>query len=439
MSGGWDGRIFVSYRRDDTAHLVGRLVDRLTGRFGEGRVFLDVDSIPAGAAFAEVIETEIRSCTVLLAVIGRRWLDMSDVRGGRRLDDPDDLVVREIATAFANGVRVIPVLADGATLPPVHALPSLIARLAGLNAVTMGHLSFRSDFRHLARQLSAIAVREVQTPRVMEGERWLGGRYALGATIGYSTISRVLLARDMHLGHDVVVKVLRSELAHDPTFVMRFLRAVRVAAVVRHPSIAAFYDLGQDGANTYVVMERAEGRSLRDLLRDEGAVPVHRTLDIMVQVCDALDFAHRQAVLHRDLKPAHVVVSDDGDVRVLDFTTPRIMVTGATITPIIGETGYMAPEVVRGDAVDARSDVYSAGCLLFELLTGRPPFMGDSLVAVAHRHLWDPPPLPSDHDADLPTSLDVVVRKAMAKHPAERYQSAAEMRTVLTIAMPEHR
>jgi len=268
--------------------------------------------------------------------------------------------------------------------------------------------------------------------------RLLSERYELGETLGYGGMSEVHMGRDTRLGRDVAVKVLRADLARDPQFQVRFRREAQNAAALNHPAIVAVYDTGETngemGTLPYIVMEYVDGQTLREIVKTAGLIPQQRVLEVMADVCAALDFSHRHGIIHRDVKPANVMITRGGAVKVMDFGIARALADVANVTQtaaVIGTAQYLSPEQARGEPVDARSDVYAAGCVLFELLTGEPPFTGDSPVAVAYQHVREDPRLPSKVKADVPEVLDAVVLKAISKNPANRYQSAAEMRNDL--------
>ena len=278
----------------------------------------------------------------------------------------------------------------------------------------------------------------------MTTPRLLGSRYEIGETLGYGGMAEVHKGRDVRLGREVAVKVLRADLARDPSFQARFRREAQAAASLNHPAIVAVYDTGEDvighnGSQPYIVMEYVEGRTLRDVLKAEGRLMPRRAEEIVADVCAALDFSHRNGIVHRDVKPGNVMITRAGAVKVMDFGIARAVAdNAATVTQtaaVIGTAQYLSPEQARGENVDARSDVYSTGVLLFELLTGSPPFTGDSPVAVAYQHVRENAPPPSSLNPDVPPELDAIVLKAMAKNPANRYQTAAEMRADLIRAI----
>ena len=212
------------------------------------------------------------------------------------------------------------------------------------------------------------------------------------------------------------------------------------SASLNHPAIVAVYDTGEETASDgsgvaqpYIVMEYVAGRTLRDIIREGRKILPERALEITSGVLSALDYSHRAGIIHRDIKPGNVMLTPSGDVKVMDFGIARaISDASSTMTQtaaVVGTAQYLSPEQARGETVDSRSDVYSAGCLLYELLTGRPPFVGDSPVAVAYQHVREPAVPPCDHDTELPEAIDAIVMKALAKRVEDRYQSAAAMRS----------
>lgn len=273
----------------------------------------------------------------------------------------------------------------------------------------------------------------------MTETRLLGGRYQIGELLGYGGMAEVHRGRDERLGRDVAVKVLRADLARDSQFQARFRREAQNAASLNHPSIVAVYDTGEEatpeGTLPFIVMEFVEGRTLKEVLTAEGRIMPQRAMEIVADVCSALDFSHRNGIVHRDIKPANVMLTKTGAVKVMDFGIARALAAGtSTMTQtsaVIGTAQYLSPEQARGEAVDARSDVYSTGCLLYELLVGHPPFTGDNPVSVAYQHVRENPIPPSEINRDVGATMDSVVLKAMAKNPINRYQSAAEMRADL--------
>ena len=283
---------------------------------------------------------------------------------------------------------------------------------------------------------------------VDDGSRILAGRYEVGELIGRGGMAEVHIGHDTRLGRTVAIKILRSDLARDPSFQNRFRREAQSAASLNHPAIVSVYDTGEDVFTEptgvvahvpFIVMEYVEGHTVRDILRDGHAVPIEEAVEITAGVLSALEYSHHAGIVHRDIKPANVMLTPTGAVKVMDFGIARAMAdSAATMTQtqaVIGTAQYLSPEQARGETVDARSDLYSTGCLLFELLTGRPPFTGDSPVAVAYQHVREAAPLPSSFASDVPDSLDRITLKALAKERDARYSSAAEFRAELESAV----
>ncbi|MGW3647666.1 Stk1 family PASTA domain-containing Ser/Thr kinase [Streptomyces sp. NPDC000878] len=270
----------------------------------------------------------------------------------------------------------------------------------------------------------------------MEEPRRLGGRYELGQVLGRGGMAEVYLAHDTRLGRTVAVKTLRADLARDPSFQARFRREAQSAASLNHPAIVAVYDTGEDYIDgtsiPYIVMEYVDGSTLRELLHSGRKLLPERTLEMTIGILQALEYSHRSGIVHRDIKPANVMLTRNGQVKVMDFGIARAMGdSGMTMTQtsaVIGTAQYLSPEQAKGEQVDARSDLYSTGCLLYELLTVRPPFIGDSPVAVAYQHVREEPQPPSVFDPEITPEMDAIVLKALVKDPDYRYQSADEMR-----------
>ncbi|WP_432162258.1 Stk1 family PASTA domain-containing Ser/Thr kinase [Streptomyces tendae] len=270
----------------------------------------------------------------------------------------------------------------------------------------------------------------------MEEPRRLGGRYELGQVLGRGGMAEVYLAHDTRLGRTVAVKTLRADLARDPSFQARFRREAQSAASLNHPAIVAVYDTGEDYIDNvsipYIVMEYVDGSTLRELLHSGRKLLPERTLEMTIGILQALEYSHRAGIVHRDIKPANVMLTRNGQVKVMDFGIARAMGdSGMTMTQtaaVIGTAQYLSPEQAKGEQVDARSDLYSTGCLLYELLTVRPPFVGDSPVAVAYQHVREEPQAPSVFDPEITPEMDAIVLKALVKDPDYRYQSADEMR-----------
>ncbi|TXS41497.1 Stk1 family PASTA domain-containing Ser/Thr kinase [Streptomyces sp. uw30] len=270
----------------------------------------------------------------------------------------------------------------------------------------------------------------------MEEPRRLGGRYELGQVLGRGGMAEVYLAHDTRLGRTVAVKTLRADLARDPSFQARFRREAQSAASLNHPAIVAVYDTGEDYIDNvsipYIVMEYVDGSTLRELLHSGRKLLPERAMEMTIGILQALEYSHRNGIVHRDIKPANVMLTRNGQVKVMDFGIARAMGdSGMTMTQtsaVIGTAQYLSPEQAKGEQVDNRSDLYSTGCLLYELLTVRPPFVGDSPVAVAYQHVREEPQAPSVFDPEITPEMDAIVLKALTKDPNYRYQSADEMR-----------
>src|SRR3954471_7980443 len=248
-----------------------------------------------------------------------------------------------------------------------------------------------------------------------------GGRYELHRKIARGGMADVYLARDSLLDRPVALKVLFPEFATDRSFVERFRREAQAAANLSHPNIVSVYDWGEEGGTYFIVMEYVEGRSLAQILRDEGPLLPDRAADIATDIAAALGFAHRNGVIHRDVKPGNVLISPLGQVKVTDFGIARAVTTQDNLTQtgtVMGTATYFSPEQARGESVDPRSDVYSLGVVLYELLTGEPPFTGDNPVSVAYKHVQEQPDRVTTRNPQVPVALEAVTMKALAKNPA---------------------
>ena len=274
-------------------------------------------------------------------------------------------------------------------------------------------------------------------------ERVLNDRYEIAELIGRGGMADVYLGRDIRLGRSVAIKVLRPDLARDPLFQSRFRREAQAVAGLNHPAIVSVYDTGDqespgsspdDVRLPFIVMEYVPGRTLRDLVK-AGEISIDKAVEYILGVLSALEYSHRSGIVHRDIKPANVMVTADGGVKVMDFGIARAMAdSAATMTQtqaVIGTAQYLSPEQARGETVDARSDLYSAACLLFEMLAGRPPFIGDSPVSVAYQHVRETPPKASSFNAEIPAALDAVLERGLAKDRRDRYQDAHAFRDAL--------
>ena len=263
----------------------------------------------------------------------------------------------------------------------------------------------------------------------------LGERYELGAMIGTGGMADVYLAQDVRLNRQVAIKILRSDLARDPSFVTRFNKEALSVAALNHPGIVSVYDSGKEdspsGAMPYIVMEFVEGKTLREIVNKGERFALNRAVEITEGILIALQYSHKNGIIHRDIKPGNIMITDNGDVKVMDFGIARALAdTGATMTStwnIIGTAQYLSPEQATGTQADARSDLYSVGCLLYELLAGRPPFTGDTPVAIAYQHVSAPLIPITEIQESLNPDLNAFFSIALAKDANERYQSANAM------------
>ena len=280
-----------------------------------------------------------------------------------------------------------------------------------------------------------------------ENERLIAGRYRIGQLVGRGGMAEVYEGYDTRLGRTVAIKLLKSDLANDANFEAKFRQEAQASARMAHPSIVRIYDAGEEETTDangnqvktpFIIMELVKGRLLRDIVH-EGKVEVARAVKFVSGILSALEVSHRSGVIHRDIKPANVMVGENDSVKVMDFGIARAVsdnsATQAATAGIVGTAQYFSPEQARGDAVDARTDLYSTGVILYELLAGRPPFKGESAVSVAYQHVSEEAPLPSSHNSDVSGELDAVVARAMAKDRDERYQTAEEFREHLQAAL----
>jgi serine/threonine-protein kinase len=268
----------------------------------------------------------------------------------------------------------------------------------------------------------------------MTGRRVLGGRYALRGVLGTGGMATVWRATDEVLGRDVAVKVLSPQFAADPGFLARFEREARHAAALSHPGLVTVFDSGMDGAEPFIVMELVSGRTLRQVLDERGVLPAGEAVGIAAAACEALAAAHAAGLVHRDIKPGNIMLAADGQVKLLDLGIARAEGGTRTMT-VLGTAAYLSPEQASGTPAGPQADLYSLGCVLFEMLTGAPPFAADTAVALAYRQVHDDPGSPSARRPGLPPRLDQITARLMAKNPAARPASAAAARAALLAAL----
>lgn len=256
------------------------------------------------------------------------------------------------------------------------------------------------------------------------------GRYTVGQMIGTGGMADVYLGLDTRLDREVAIKVLRRDLAKDPAFVARFRKEALAAGGLNHPGIVAVYDSGEENNSPYIVMELVSGQTLRQKLQ-AGQLPLSTSLEIIKGILQALDYSHNKGIIHRDIKPSNIMITDSGDIKVMDFGIARATDDiGATLTNtwnVVGTAQYLSPEQATGEMADGRSDLYSLGCLMYELLTGQPPFTGETPVSVAYQHVSSPLTPASNINPSLDTNLDQMLEVVLAKDPNNRYQDAAAM------------
>jgi serine/threonine protein kinase len=281
---------------------------------------------------------------------------------------------------------------------------------------------------------------------VSEESRIIAERYRVGELIGHGGMAKVYRGYDMTLGRDIAIKILDPDLARDTAFRTRFRMEAQAASRMSHPSIVRVFDAGDPSSSggagatsePYIIMELVSGRLLKDIIA-EGPVPADDAIRYVDGILEALDYSHRAGVVHRDIKPGNVMITDSGKVKVMDFGIARAVSdsssTVAETTQILGTAAYFSPEQAKGEPVDGRTDVYSTGVVLYELLTGRQPFRGDSPVAVAYQHVSEAPLAPTEVNEDAPPALDPIVLRALAKDPYQRYPDAASFRLALDSAM----
>lgn len=265
----------------------------------------------------------------------------------------------------------------------------------------------------------------------MQESTIIGGRYQIIRLIARGGMAEVYLATDTRLNRGVAIKVLHEEFAQNAAFLHRFQREAHAMAGLNHPNMVQVYDYGQEDGASYIVMEYVRGKTMRDLLREQSTPPPERAAEVMADVAGALQYAHEHGIVHRDVKPANIMIDVDGEVKVADFGIAQGADEDQQLTQVgavVGTAAYFSPEQAQGHVADARSDVYAMGCVLYELLTNRPPFDGETPWAIAYKHVNERARSPRSLNPAVPADLEAIVLTAMQKDPARRYQSATEMR-----------
>lgn len=257
----------------------------------------------------------------------------------------------------------------------------------------------------------------------------LGNRYEIISQLGGGGMALVYKARDTLLNRQVTVKILRSEHTSDEEFISRFRKEAQAVAKLSHPNIVNVYDVGKEGDTQFIVMEYVEGRNLKQFIKEQGRLPLNQAADIARQICDGLQDAHANGIVHRDIKPHNILVTDNGRVKVADFGIAQIM-SSVTLTnsgTIVGSVHYFSPEQARGDATGAKSDIYAVGVVLYEMVTGKVPFEGETPIAVALKHIQEKPLPPSKLNAQVSPELERIILRAMEKEVTMRYKTAGDM------------
>jgi eukaryotic-like serine/threonine-protein kinase len=281
----------------------------------------------------------------------------------------------------------------------------------------------------MATDRERAAIDEDGGPFLMPDQKVLAGRYELEEVLGHGGMAEVFLGTDRVLGRRIAIKVLADRFARDSSFVARFRREAQSAAALNHPNVVSVFDTGSDDGTHFIVMEYVRGKTLSDVIREDAPLMPERAAEIAEGVAQALAFAHRGGIIHRDVKPGNIMLTGTGDVKVMDFGIARATASESLTqtATVLGTATYFSPEQAQGEPVDARSDIYSLGIVLYEMLTGQPPFAGDSAVTIAYKHVREEPIPPSQLNPDVPAGLEAIVMKCLAKNPANRYQTVDEL------------
>jgi tRNA A-37 threonylcarbamoyl transferase component Bud32 len=465
MSGG----VFICYRREDSQGSTGRIYDRLSKRLGRASVFLDVDSIAPGLDFVEALSQRVRSCDALVAVIGRDWLSSADTAGRRRLDDPQDWVRIEIEAALDRGIRIIPVLVDGARMPRSDELPDSLKKLTRIQKIDVAHTSFDSDVRKLTRALSLVeeelrkrseaertedeerAWRETEANRTGDKRKRLrnealakkrvifpppsvgspkpGTRlndlYEIEKLIAHGGMGEVYRGFNIQTMDIVAIRMFRPELLSDPKVLELFRREASILHTLQHEAIVRYFVFSVDPqlGRAYLAMEFVDGPSLTNKLAS-GPLSLGDVDVLRSRIGSALEAAHARGIIHRDVSSDNIIFPD-GDVRtakIIDFGIARALQPGErTIIGIAGKCDYASPEQLglAGGDVTFKSDIYSFGLVLAQALRGRPIDMSGSQVEIIEKRLAVP------DLSDIPPSIRPLIRSMLQPLPADRPASMA--------------
>jgi non-specific serine/threonine protein kinase len=424
---------------------------------------MDIELEP-GIDFVDRIVEVVVACHVFLVIVGPKWATLANSEGRPRIVDRADYVRLEVETALRRrDVRVIPLLVAGARMPRSEELPEELRALSRRNALELSDSRWRYDVGRLMDTLekwletAAVPVpawaettepNPARAPAEDKGGdvRGIGSEIDVGAEIaghrleaiiGRGDLGVVYRARDLHLDRVVALKVIAPEFAEGPEFRQRFMRESAQAALIRHPNVVPIHRAGEEGNLLFITMDYVQGTDLKSFIGVRGRLDPRHAASVVSQVAEGLEAAHARGLVHRDVKPANVLIEDPEHAYLTGFGLPERAASGSAFTRpglIVGTTDYLAPEQIHGDELDARVDVYALGCVLYEALTGFVPYPRESTAATMWAHLSDPPPSVLDRAPDVPMEFDIVVRRAMAKYPTQRFISADAMGRALDAA-----
>ena len=466
--------VFISYRRADTAGYAGRLFDSLRERLAPRPVFMDIDTIEPGADFVEVVERAVSNWGVLLALIGPRWLTVTMADGTPRLNDPEDFVRREIGTARARNVRVIPLLVGGATMPPTNALPDDLKPLTRRHGLEITDARWHYDVARLVEALERhwstasdrqtaktesgteggpvtevpsssvpassptqpVAPAPVRPPTAAEPAPGLRlGSFELLERVAFGAASEVWKAYDAGLDRLAAISLPLPQFVHDAELRGRFKHDAQAIAALSHPNILPIWEIGELGMLLYVASPFVESNLSRRLRAPWTPAEL---LQLLGALASAIDFLHERGFFLASFKPADVLLTGRGTVLLRIFDISRTLRAFDLMTPAgmaIGSPEFFAPEEIAGRLGGLQSNVYRLGLIAYELVTGRHPFDGENPVAIMYRQMNEAPPPPTSFVASLPSGVDAVLLRALAKDPADRFPSAGQFVQELRAAL----